>query len=269
MRKKKAFTTIAYMVDGRCQVHRLKLDWLGQPISWLVRNGKTLTFSLSMQVTSCSFLHQLEITIQCILYFVYQGVSRQIHWKAVNARAKTLVKAQSVAAAGAVKGSLQQSALNRKSFLEKVLPKQPPPQRVPKETPASPKQKEGEKRPGRATGSTRFQSDSIWLTRTCRCAEKFVLRSVVSVVHLWFLSNREANKLRHIKNGNTNWYQSHKILKGNNLTFGCLNCGGLQDNLKRQHIASLGLDIIVHTETHLQQHMLHTESEQFPEYYCF
>ena len=107
-----------------------------------------------MQVTSCSFLHQLEITIQCILYFVYQGVSRQIHWKAVNARAKTLVKAQSVAAAGAVKGSLEQSALNRKSFLEKVLPKQPPPQRVPKETPASPKQKEGEKRPGGATGST-------------------------------------------------------------------------------------------------------------------
>ena len=67
---------------------------------------------------------------------------------------KTLVKAQSVAAASAVKGSLEQSALNRKSFLEKVLPRQPPPQRVPKETPASPKQKEGEKRRGGATGST-------------------------------------------------------------------------------------------------------------------
>ena len=94
------------------------------------------------------------------------------------------------------------------------------------------------------------------------------MRSVVSVVHLWFLSNREANKLRHIKNGNTNWYQSYKILKGTNLTFGCLNCGGLQNNMKRQHTASLGLDIIVLTETHLQQQMLHTESEQFTEYYC-
>ena len=52
------------------------------------------------------------------------------------------------------------------------------------------------------------------------------------------------------------------------MTFGCLNCGGLQDNLKRQHIANLGLDIIVLTETHLQQQMLYTESEQFPEYHC-
>jgi len=68
MHKKKAFATTAYKVDGRCQVHRLKLDWLEQPLSWLVRNGKTLTFSLSMQVTSCSFLHQLEMTIQCFLY---------------------------------------------------------------------------------------------------------------------------------------------------------------------------------------------------------
>ena len=68
-------------------------------------------------------------------------------------------------------------------------------------------------------------------------------------------------------NGNTNWYKSQKIPRGNNITFGCLNCGGLQDTIKGQHIAGLGLDIIVLSETHLQQHMLHTESEQFPEYY--
>ncbi len=82
------------------------------------------------------------------MHFVYQGVSRLIHWKAVNAKAKTLIKAHSVAAASAAKGPLEQAALNRKSFLEKVLPKQPSPA-----PPASPKNKEGEKRPG-TTGST-------------------------------------------------------------------------------------------------------------------
>eukprot|EP00438_Fugacium_kawagutii_P028181 Skav233620 [mRNA] locus=scaffold109:307050:308477:+ [translate_table: standard] len=41
------------------------------------------------------------------MHFVYQGVSRQIFWKAVNAKARSMVKTQSMAASSAAKVAIQ------------------------------------------------------------------------------------------------------------------------------------------------------------------
>ena len=90
---------------------------------------------------------------------------------------------------------------------------------------------------------------------------------------MWCKSRRLLSKLQHTLNGNTagkhrTWSSRHHTVPGHSLTFGCLNCGGLQDKPKRQSIAALDLDILVLTETHLQSHMLAAEADKFPDYYC-
>ena len=73
------------------------------------------------------------------MLFVYQGVSRQIHWKAVNAKAKDISQSTKCCSCKCCQGLFRTVGSEQKKFPETL---------------ASPKQKEGEKRPGGATGST-------------------------------------------------------------------------------------------------------------------
>ena len=81
------------------------------------------------------------------------------------------------------------------------------------------------------------------------------------------------NKLMHIKNGNhgptKSWYHQNQLAPDSCFSFGTLNIGGLQEAVKRQRIINLDHDIFVMTETHLQNHLEYSESQQLKDYYCF
>lgn len=75
----------------------------------------------------------------------------------------------------------------------------------------------------------------------------------------WFISRAFRNKITHILNGNHGpkkpWYQQHSQACDALISIGTLNIGGLQEAVKRKRLKEIAKDILVVTETHLQNHL--------------
>ena len=71
-----------------------------------------------------------------------------------------------------------------------------------------------------------------------------------------------------VKKGRS-WHQKHVVSPDTPMQIGALNVGGLQKAAKRRRIIDLDLDLVALTETHVQCHLEHSESNQYPEYFSF
>ena len=89
----------------------------------------------------------------------------------------------------------------------------------------------------------------------------------------WFISRAFRNKITHILNGNHGpkkfWYQQHTQACDAFISIGTLNIGGLQEAVKRKRLKEIAKDVLVVTETHLQNHLEISENQQFKDYHCF
>lgn len=107
------------------------------------------------------------------------------------------------------------------------------------------------------------------------CQSRYTV-SIYSLARLcnltWSLTSIDRNRLMHILHGNhghsKSWYRQHPHNNEAYFSFATLNIGGLQEAVKRTRIKELNKDIVVLTETHLQDHLAHSENHQFKDFYC-
>ena len=102
-----------------------------------------------------------------------------------------------------------------------------------------------------------------------------LMHQILSIAQcLWYVTRRARNKIAHALFGNTakrqpSWPKQHGIKQVHAIRCGALNVGGLQQASKRMQIKDQNLDLLALSETHLQAHLEHSESQQFTDYHCF